>query len=410
MIRKLSVIGIVIWIVLVAWPAVAQQKIIQVETQTTRDQHSTTVLYKKILDDKSVYPEWSLNGVDCMSTKEGLVISGKNNVIQLNKYYSLGERLVRYQVKFSPDAKAVFQSSAGDLKFVVDVPKQTVHIASNPAIWRRMVINPDNDYLVEIQRNYQRTIISLINLLTGEQHDIEVNSDGSGGVGVGAVSEEKYMLHHWDYYCLGLLEGSSVTIKQVIVQALETDLKLLIYGDSQTQPEGYFPAKDFHLAWTQLIMQRVKGNAISSGRGGCTIQEVLERIKNELPYLKPKYVMVTIGTNGGNTEENLSELVEYIIAQGAIPILNNIPANERGGHLQHNPLIEKIRKKYSINGCRFDIATSMNREAKEVDKSTMWHEDYTAINNWGHIFHHPNVKGSRLMFLQTLIDIPEIYE
>ncbi len=69
---------------------------------------------------------------------------------------------------------------------------------------------------------------------------------------------------------------------------------------------------------------------MSSGRGGTTIKELTERIKNELPFLKAKYVMVTIGTNGGNTEKNLSELVEYIISTKSIPILNNIPSNESG--------------------------------------------------------------------------------
>ena len=120
--------------------------------------------------------------------------------------------------------------------------------------------------------------------------------------------------------------------------------------------------------------------------------------------------MVTIGTNGGNTEANLSELVEYIFAQGSIPILNNIPSNEHATQVEANLLIEKVRRKYNINGCRFDLATSLNHDGKEVDKTTMWHEDYTAINNWGHYYHHPNVKGSYLMYLQTLTDTPEIYE
>ena len=68
---------------------------------------------------------------------------------------------------------------------------------------------------------------------------------------------------------------------------------------------------------------------MSSGRRG-TITMVLDYIKNELPYIDAKYVMVTIGTNGGNTEKNLTELVHYIREQGAIPILNNIPCNESG--------------------------------------------------------------------------------
>ncbi|MBX2920641.1 MAG: SGNH/GDSL hydrolase family protein [Chitinophagaceae bacterium] len=373
-------------------------------------QHATTVLYRKSLNDKDKYPELLLNGVACNFTAQGLVVTGNQNIIRLNKYYSLGERLVRYHVRFSGDTKAVFQSNTGDFKVIIDVPKQTASVETKPAVWKRVKINAANEYLVEIQRIYQQSKVIITDLSTGEEQELEINGDGMGGVGEGATGSESGIVHQWDYYCFGLLEGGALTVKQICVQSMEQDLTLLIYGDSITQPEGYFPAKDFPLSWTQLIMQHVKGRSMSSGRGGCTIKEVLERIKNELPYIKAKYVMVTIGTNGGNTEQNLSELVEYIKANGAIPILNNIPSNEHGTQVEVNRLIEKVRTKYGINGCLFDIATSLNRNGKEVDKATMWFEDYTAINNWGHYYHHPNVKGSRLMYIQTLIDIPEIYE
>lgn len=117
--------------------------------------------------------------------------------------------------------------------------------------------------------------------------------------------------------------------------------------------------------------------------------------------------MVTIGTNGGNTERKLCELVEYIRSQGAVPILNNIPCNEHGTQVETNELIERVRRRYAIRGCRFDLATSVDRDGLQVDTSTMWREDYGG----GHVYyHHPNVRGSRLMYLRTLLDVPEIYE
>jgi hypothetical protein len=204
------------------------------------------------------------------------------------------------------------------------------------------------------------------------------------------------------------VSGTSVLVKQITVYALKGHVKLLIYGDSITQPEGYFPTADYPQAWTQRIIEKLNGNAVSSGRSGGNINDVLERIKNELPFVKAQYVMVTIGTNGGNTEKNLSELVEYIISQGAVPILNNIPCNEHGTQVDVNRMIEKVRQKYRINGCRFDLATSLNNDGREVDKTTMWLEDYT--NGWGQIYHHPNVKGGRKMFERSLADVPELYE
>ena len=147
---------------------------------------------------------------------------------------------------------------------------------------------------------------------------------------------------------------------------------------------------------------------MSSGRGGGTINMVLDYIKNELPYIETQYVMVTIGTNGGNTEANLTELINYIKEQGAIPILNNIPSNESGSQIENNKLIEKVRNQLGIKGCKFDIATSIDGDGNEVDKSLMYWEDYT--NSWGQIYHHPNEEGGQKMYERTLIDIPEIYK
>ena len=184
---------------------------------------------------------------------------------------------------------------------------------------------------------------------------------------------------------------------------------MLIYGYSITQPEGYFPADKFQFAWTQRIISHLGGNAMSSGRGGCTIVHVLDYIKNELPYIKTDYVMVTIGTNGGNTEENLSELVEYILSQGCIPILNNIPCNESGTQIPCNEVIAKVRGKYGIKGCMFDLVTSLDGDGKQVDKNQMFFEDYWKEWKWL-VYHHPNWVGGDNMFKRTLVDVPEIYE
>jgi hypothetical protein len=259
---------------------------------------------------------------------------------------------------------------------------------------------------VEVHRYYQKSSISIIDLYTGQSAEISATMDGAGGAGRGAVGKGFFVGRQYDYYCFGLDRGTCLTVKQVCVLAGESGLSLLIYGDSITEPEGYFPTSDFPHSWTQLIMAHIKGPSMSSGRGGTTIKELLERIKNELPFIKAKYVMVTIGTNGGNTEENLSALIEYIQASGSIPILNNIPCNESGTQVKENALIEKVRNKYHIKGCRFDLATSLAHDGMQVDTSAMYFEDY----NWGKIYHHPNVKGSLLMFTRTLVDIPEIYD
>ncbi len=366
------------------------------------------VLYDVRLNQNPV-PELQLNGV-AQHTAEGLKVTGTGGVVKLDKFYALAERMVRYRVKPAHDAKMIFRSSEGDFNAFVDVPKKRISIATSPVSEQPVpFLEGNREYIVEIYHIYQQAKVCIIDIGTGEKVDISVTNDGQGGVGAGALQNGFAVGMQWDHYCFGLVEGSSVMVTRITVCALKKSVNVLLYGDSITQPEGYFPTADFPEAWTQKIINRLKGNAMSSGRGGGTITMVLDYIKNELPYIDAKYVMVTIGTNGGNTEENLTELVHYIREQGAIPILNNIPCNESGTQIDNNELIGKVRAKLGVNGCKFDLATSINGDGVEVDKSLMYWEDYSGSWGW-QVYHHPNEKGGKKMFERTLIDIPEIYE
>lgn len=365
-------------------------------------------LYDKQLNNRDISPEILVNEAG-EYRDEGLMLTEKGKISKLNKFYALAERMVRYKVRFSDDAKAVFRSSEGDFSVFLDLPEKRISIGTNPMTIRKIEsLSGNKDYLIEIEHVYQQANVRLIDLETKDTIEVSVINDGQGGCGAGALQKGFAVGMQWDHYCFGLNSGTSMLIKQISVFSLKDHVKLLIYGDSITQPEGYFPTSYFPQAWTQLLISRLGGNAMSSGRGGGTIHMLLEYIKNELPFIDTEYVMVTIGTNGGNTAENLTELVEYIKSQGAIPILNNIPCNESCTQIENNKLIEKIRQEQAINGSLFDIATSLSNDGVEVDKSLMYWEDYSGSYGW-QIYHHPNERGGKKMFERILIDIPEIY-
>lgn len=379
---------------------------VKVEPRKT-DQEA--ILYDRKLSKRGPLPELQLNNTG-QYNDEGLYITSAENVVKLDKFYALAERMVRYHVKLAPDTKAIFKSSQGDFNAFIDVPGKRFTIGTNPVTEKTIpFLQGDREYIIEIYHIYQQAKIRVIDIQTNEAEEVSVTNDGQGGCGKGALQAGFSVGMQWDHYCFGLISGTFMLVKQITVYSLKKKVKLLMYGDSITQPEGYFPTSDFPQAWTQMIISKLNDNAMSSGRGGGNINLLLDYMKNELPYIQCDYVMVTIGTNGGNTEENLSELVRYIREQGAIPILNSIPCNESGTQIENNQLIEQVRKKFGINGCKFDIATSLNGDGKEVDKSMMYWEDYTGSYGW-QIYHHPNEKGGESMYKQTLIDIPEIYE
>lgn len=348
-------------------------------------------------------------------TDEGLLVNRTGARVMLNKFYALAEREVRYEIVPSADAVVNFCSSQGDFNSVLDMQNRTITIRSNPTAVSENVpfLEGGRTYVVEVIHQYQRGALKVTDSQSGQTAIVSAVMDGPGGCGKGALQQGFSVGMQWDHYCFVLEKGESVLVRRMGVFALKNDVRLLIYGDSISQPEGYFPTADFPRAWTSQIIAALGGNAMSSGRGGGTIDTVLEYIKNELPYLKTKYVMVTIGTNGGNTEEKLRELVNYIKDQGAIPILNNTPCNESATQIENNALISKVRDAMEIKGCLFDLCTSLAGDGKEVDKSMMYWEDYTdypaPLTGW-QIYHHPNEKGGDAMYKRTLIDIPEIYQ
>lgn len=343
-------------------------------------------------------------------TADGLEIYAPGKIARLNKYYALAERVVEYTVSFADDSRAVFQSSQGDFKAYVDIPGRAISINTQPpVVVQAPFLKGNRDYRLEIYHIYNTAKVVITDPQTNDSAVLSAVNDGQGGCGEGALQEGFSVGMQWDHYCFGLESGSPYIIKGISVHSLRKAVKLLIYGDSISQPEGYFPAADFPDSWTQRVISAMGGNAMSSGRGGGTIKDVLEYIKNELPYIDAEYVMVTIGTNGGNTEENLTELMEYIVSRGCTPILNNIPCNESGTQTSNNAVIASVREKMGIKGCLFDLATSENGDGKTVDKSMMFWEDYSGSYGW-QIYHHPNSKGGEAMYLRTRTDIPELYQ
>jgi|GEM_PF-311552 len=348
-------------------------------------------------------------------TDDGLLVNKTGERVMLNRYYALAARKGCYEICPSPDAVIKFSASQENFRSWVNVPEKTLTIAGSPEnlVAKVDFLEGDRDYLVEVINEYNRSTLRITDIASGKSAYVSGVTDGAGGCGQGAIHSGPTYGMHWDHYCFTLEKGRQMLVKRLYVCSLKNDVKLLIYGDSLSQPEGYFPASTFPRAWTQQILSKLGGSGISSGRGGGTINDVLNYIKNELPYIKTKYVMVTIGTNGGNTEANLTELVEYIESCGAIPILNNVACNESATQIEINQLIAKVREKKKINGCRFDIATSVSKDGLVVNKNMMFWEDYTnypaPLTGW-QIYHHPNELGGDAMFAQTLIDIPEIYE
>ena len=243
--------------------------------QAHADTVPTTLLYHKVLDEMTPSPELVPDdGLAADYIPEGLNITGKEGTIRLDRYYSLSERMIRYHVKFSNDAVALFKSNSGDFSLFVNIAEKRVSVVTEQEVWKKMdFLNADHEYLVEIYRSYQTSLVRIVDVYTGASDLLKLTTDGPGGWGIAIENSEFYAGRQHDYYCFGLQAGSSLLVKQISVLAGASDLFLLLYGDSITEPDGYYPTRDFPSAWTQLILKNVPGRAMGSlpkiGRASC---------------------------------------------------------------------------------------------------------------------------------------------
>ena len=361
---------------------------------------ATNVLYSKHFTQGENFNAWVGVSADMVSDN-GLQVD--TNGCVLSKEYGLAQRILNLRCKFNSDSIVQITSyPTKDSTLVIDCSKKTfnlngLHEVSMP------FFNAQHDYNIEIVRDYQSMKVILTDMISGDVAEYDYINNGTGGVGGGAVGTAYLTGAFHDFYQFATTQGTFY-IKDVKVMAFATDYHAIFYGDSITEQDSYFPTSELSKSWVFRALANMKG--VASGRGGGNIIGVMSRIKNELPFIKAKYVVVTIGTNGANTISRLSELVEYIQSQGATPILNHIPCNESGTQVSVNAMIDEIRAKYGIKGADFDLCTSINGDGVRVNENLMFWENYSSSNN---IYHHPNEKGGATMYCQLRQDVPEIF-
>lgn len=197
----------------------------------------------------------------------------------------------------------------------------------------------------------------------------------------------------YDYPAITATRGNIELIKMTLVIPSATNCNLYISGDSIT--EGVpVPQNE---AWSYMLASEVH-NTVVSGRGGGGIMGVIEKIDSEVSLLKPKYVMVTVGTNDYGTVNRLQSLVTKIKEKGAIPIINCIPCAPWSSSDKLQSTINNAILKLNEKCVRFDIATSKDCLLQEPDEALFCDDKI-----------HPNKNGHLEMLKRVKIDLPELF-
>lgn len=346
-------------------------------------------LYKTDFDDVS---EWQNTAIGSQ-TQNGFEVNGSGNMV-LNSSYSIENRISTFKVRFASNSNIGFGYIAkggyapGGTLFTIDVPNKKINLheywsdTSNvPAIRKSVNFNPDisHDFVVRMVKEQRTNRIEVYDYLTGNVTSVETTSTAvlnditnefAGGRQNGCPS------------IVGI--AGTCLIKSFEIIAPTVSNPVIIYGDSITEGDRVELGTRYG-----DIMKQKNSNVMISGMSGTQIDSVIDRIKSE-KALHPSLIIVTIGTNGGNSPENISALVKEVTDMNCQLILNHIPAKPDGSHIPVNDMIEQ---NWNGRSFRFDIATSNNNDPQQGQNLSLFADQF-----------HPNSEGHADMAKRIYLD------
>ncbi|MBQ1294114.1 MAG: hypothetical protein IIY21_08755, partial [Clostridiales bacterium] len=255
------------------------------------------------------------------------------NVMVCGKYYAIENRTCSFLFKAMGDSISEFVTTIDGVSninthILFDVPNKRIKLNDFDYV-SVPFLTGNHYYTFDLGKHYQKLTIDITDMQSGNSKHVEYTKDGTGGAGSGAIGTGNNVPMQYDYYGVKYVSGTPFLVNHMTVRTKPVDV--VMYGDSITEPEAYYPTSMFEESWTQLVINNSSKRCVTSGRSSTGIARVNERIVNELPFIGAKYCVVTIGTNGGNTEQNLDKLINLIKQCGAIPILNHIPCYDNNG-------------------------------------------------------------------------------
>lgn len=353
------------------------------------------------------YVDFTTNdAVDKNLFKSGYIISqkvtkGYKPIIGLDSVTVLKTRSCGDNIRFiahvsitAKDAVIAFGSVSKDSRKdatmgVIDFSNNTISLYGNTTGYNltgankldkdiSTIVSNSNSYIIEIGKRNRDKYISITNCISGERAEL--------------VAENDYRTYGflYDNFAFGQLSGQQVFFEKLYV-IVPNDLFSAIIGDSITQGASY---SDYGVCWAKKVSDYIGNTSIFARHGG-NIDDVIDIIYTLVRYAKPIYVIVTIGTNGGNTITKLNQLVELIKSIGSIPIINYIYlTNEetRKDNIQgYNDQIKTL----GVLGARFDIATAINNDISLGADNSLFQPDLV----------HPNETGYEKIFQRFVSDV-----
>lgn len=163
------------------------------------------------------------------------------------------------------------------------------------------------------------------------------------------------------------ISGSQIKVYNAEIGITGEYPDIIFYSDSIG--EGAVVTKANSYACMLRSALKEKGIVfVNSSTGGENVTNIINRLFYELPILKPKYAMFTIGVNGNGTYKNYKLIAEVCIENGVIPLINHILAVDKSyrDYEEVNSNIDRVVKEFDlIPSAKLDIATSVEYDLSQ---------------------------------------------
>lgn len=314
--------------------------------------------------------------------KLSITSNNSGNGVVINNNIYLNKRTLEFDIKLSNINTNVYfgtkwiETNAGTTTYTVDFTTKKINGVTD---FSAMDINTTDLYRISLSSIDFTSTVKVKNLRTAQEFTNTFSA-----------------IDMYDQYKIGFISGSGVIENIKIFSMAKDQPYIMFFGDSITRASNIANNKRF----ANLIGDLTGRTYLVSGRSAGTITGVLSRMAIEIPTFRPKYVCVTIGTNRGNTVDNLTALVNFCEKYDCKVILNRTPMFD-GNTAAKNAMIDGIVSSRKLLSIKMDIATSVG-----FDGIT---KDNTCFSNESNIYIHPNEKGHQQIFERAKIDVEEVF-
>ena len=343
----------------------------------------------EISPDFATNSNWSISGGKLVSSSAGIGNRLQNNLhitvsqkrtycrfaIGADTYFAIGW----LSSAFAYDG-SIFSVNASDGVFAIHANWTTAGTLPSVLLSKSYAFVSGREYEIVIEKDGHINRMWIVDCLTGATSDVlETQQTATSGNGefVGGRQMDRLMIIH--------ISGISPQISYVRSVSKYKEPLAVVYGDSITEGDRVYNGQTYvdhlkNLYGDERIM--------CSGLSGSVISNVIDRMNAELPLLKPKFVIVAIGTNGRNTQQLFNNAKQVILDNGAIPIFCVPPMGFSG--------LDDVRGyilNLNVTTVRFDIATAINNDIAQGKNTSLFADTY-----------HPNANGHLAMYRRLLAD------